>query len=358
MSDAMPTPEEIKAREDLGLETQPPPVHNDHPSSHDVAIALLGQRFAEAQEHMSATNGGTTGPLPDSVARSALPNTTLGSPGVELIVRMAGGTGGLVSVVIRPVGNSISSVLGRGAVTEVAGAIIRLDSIEMADLETFGLRSVVGKGDENVDAPLDPTATVDPDLDGRVPVFVQEDTERASVLGLADGDDPVRVVNEVTGESRNGVHSKYGTPVTTEAVEAAQAHMAKSKSWGLEKYKTILQPDNGRDSLQDLIEELGDALVYAITARAQREIDKERYRKALADAWADGHTKGWTDHAEPGYNTPTPNPYRTEAKEWTWDPDGDTQTVEEHLASPEFGAPCFSCGRRRHDKAVEKCYYC
>ncbi len=185
MSDAMPTPEEIKAREALGLETQPPPVHNDHPSSHDVAIALLGKRFAEAQEHM---------------------------------------------------------------------------------------------------------------------------------LG--------------------------------------------SKNWGLTKYHTILQPDNGRDSLQDLIEELGDALVYAITARAQREIDKERHRKALADAWADGHTKGWTDHAEPGYNTPTPNPYRTEAKEWTWDPDGDTQTVEEHLASPEFGAPCFSCGRRRHDKAVEKCYYC
>lgn len=43
------------------------------------------------------------------------------------------------------------------------------------------------------------------------------------------------------------------------------------KAFGLSKYGTILQvEDPARDPAQDLLEELGDALVYAYRARARR----------------------------------------------------------------------------------------
>lgn len=42
----------------------------------------------------------------------------------------------------------------------------------------------------------------------------------------------------------------------------AKAHMKARKRFGLKKYGTPLQPFNGRDAQADLIDELGDALVY------------------------------------------------------------------------------------------------
>lgn len=44
--------------------------------------------------------------------------------------------------------------------------------------------------------------------------------------------------------------------------ENPQEVMTKRKEFGLAKYGTILQPANGRSNLRDLLDELGDALVY------------------------------------------------------------------------------------------------
>lgn len=43
------------------------------------------------------------------------------------------------------------------------------------------------------------------------------------------------------------------------------------KLLGLKKYNTLLYPDNGRDMLQDLYEELLDACCYLAGAMAERD---------------------------------------------------------------------------------------
>lgn len=89
--------------------------------------------------------------------------------------------------------------------------------------------------------------------------------------------------------------------------------MQKRKAFGLEKYATLLQAGNGRDSLSDLIDELGDAIVYAVTERSERDQLAEKHRMELASAWADGHTKGWTMAMERD-ESPMANPYLIEGE--------------------------------------------
>ncbi len=48
------------------------------------------------------------------------------------------------------------------------------------------------------------------------------------------------------------------------------ADMQARKQLGLERYKTLLQADNGRDSLLDLYEELEDAVAYAKQVQVER----------------------------------------------------------------------------------------
>jgi len=54
------------------------------------------------------------------------------------------------------------------------------------------------------------------------------------------------------------------TPIhSLEVCDAAAVEIQKRKEFGLKKYGTLLQDHNGRSPLNDLIEELGDALVYS-----------------------------------------------------------------------------------------------
>lgn len=47
--------------------------------------------------------------------------------------------------------------------------------------------------------------------------------------------------------------------------------MAARKQFGLDKYKSLLQPFNGRDPLKDLYEEILDAAVYVRQAMWERD---------------------------------------------------------------------------------------
>lgn len=51
--------------------------------------------------------------------------------------------------------------------------------------------------------------------------------------------------------------------------------MAERKQFGWDKYKSHLQPFNGRDPLKDLYEELLDACVYVRQAMWERDHGKE-----------------------------------------------------------------------------------
>lgn len=59
--------------------------------------------------------------------------------------------------------------------------------------------------------------------------------------------------------------SHYVDPDKTLLVEAIKAR----KELGLAKYQTVLQANNGRDWLNDLIDELGDALAYVQQGRVE-----------------------------------------------------------------------------------------
>lgn len=59
--------------------------------------------------------------------------------------------------------------------------------------------------------------------------------------------------------------------------DAVIAQLEERKRIGIERYSTILQTFNGRDAGRDLIEELADAMVYAM--QLQRE--NEQLRAAL-----------------------------------------------------------------------------
>lgn len=63
-------------------------------------------------------------------------------------------------------------------------------------------------------------------------------------------------------------------PVPTERRSShneAIDEMRRRKAFGLEKYGNTLTAGNGRNSVQDVVDELADALVYAITERSERE---------------------------------------------------------------------------------------
>lgn len=51
----------------------------------------------------------------------------------------------------------------------------------------------------------------------------------------------------------------------------AQVELEKRRGLGISRYGTQLQAFNGRDALQDLIEELADALCYAVQLRTERD---------------------------------------------------------------------------------------
>lgn len=60
--------------------------------------------------------------------------------------------------------------------------------------------------------------------------------------------------------------------------------LAERKAFGLRKYQTVLQvEDPSRDATQDLLEELGDAIVYAYRAAACGAIGGEHVYRALLD---------------------------------------------------------------------------
>jgi len=48
------------------------------------------------------------------------------------------------------------------------------------------------------------------------------------------------------------------------------------KELGLKRYGSLLQPNNGRDNLQDAIEELIDLLVYLVTEKRERNATGEK----------------------------------------------------------------------------------
>lgn len=48
------------------------------------------------------------------------------------------------------------------------------------------------------------------------------------------------------------------------------AEVEKRKTLGLDRYGTILQANNGRDALQDLLDELIDGCVYLMQLIAER----------------------------------------------------------------------------------------
>jgi hypothetical protein len=52
------------------------------------------------------------------------------------------------------------------------------------------------------------------------------------------------------------------------------------KELGLDRYKTILQANNGRDALLDLTDELGDAVVYARQMVEEAGSDTHRWHAA------------------------------------------------------------------------------
>lgn len=54
--------------------------------------------------------------------------------------------------------------------------------------------------------------------------------------------------------------------------EALIALMRDRRQLGLDKYGTLLQHDSGRDHPQDLVEELADAIVYAVSWRNERKM--------------------------------------------------------------------------------------
>lgn len=59
----------------------------------------------------------------------------------------------------------------------------------------------------------------------------------------------------------------WGELISSEPDPELVAMYAARRRFGIEKYKTPLQRDNGRDHLEDLRQEILDAIVYAQAAR-------------------------------------------------------------------------------------------
>lgn len=65
-----------------------------------------------------------------------------------------------------------------------------------------------------------------------------------------------------------------------ESMHDAVIHLlGERKSIGIERYNTVLQTFNGRDPGRDLIEELADAMVYAMQLRKENIALKKRVQE-------------------------------------------------------------------------------
>lgn len=67
-------------------------------------------------------------------------------------------------------------------------------------------------------------------------------------------------------------------PIVPQVIADLEARMA----LGIQRYGLALQPENGRDMLRDLYEELLDACVYIRGVLAERDLQRERMGKRVA----------------------------------------------------------------------------
>lgn len=80
--------------------------------------------------------------------------------------------------------------------------------------------------------------------------------------------------------------------LTEDAAEVVIAKMEESKRVGTERYGTPLQTFNGRDTLQDAIEEARDLFVYLSSLEEAREATRERLIEVVTDALAENYDEG------------------------------------------------------------------
>jgi hypothetical protein len=82
-------------------------------------------------------------------------------------------------------------------------------------------------------------------------------------------------VKRVEQPSRAGRRRDQPLPTITEGGVCVQdevmAYIDRRKTIGIERYGTVLQPNNGRDGLRDLFEELVDATQYAAQLLIERD---------------------------------------------------------------------------------------
>lgn len=119
-----------------------------------------------------------------------------------------------------------------------------------------GLAEFQGRAETTAERYTDPgSALPHPDAAKEVPEPAQAAQEPTK---QRPGDQPLPVVNdEVSIQDR------------------VIADIERRKAIGLERYGTLLQPFNGRDVLQDLYEELMDALMYVKQAMVERDAERQ-----------------------------------------------------------------------------------
>lgn len=120
----------------------------------------------------------------------------------------------------------------------------------------------------------------------------EESQELAKVIGLKVQPAPVRnglpsahdlVVRDIMSRGytapidRTNIRNAYHLLIAIyiglhEGTGPACDEMKKRKAFGLAKYNTLLQPFNGRDHIEDAMDELGDMLVYLRSYIYEQEV--------------------------------------------------------------------------------------
>jgi hypothetical protein len=99
------------------------------------------------------------------------------------------------------------------------------------------------------------------------PAPIKNDGPSMHDLVIEDMQKEINAGVYLDSEDQRKVYHKYW--------EDAKAEMLSRKEFGLKKYETILQAYNGREPINDMIDELGDALVYAKQSLIETEAWKE-----------------------------------------------------------------------------------
>ncbi len=128
-----------------------------------------------------------------------------------------------------------------------------------------------------------PCASPDNPASGRKRAAWERTQPRPLMEVLADPGEELRVQREgyapgpvpepfEKAADRGGQPTPTHIPGEPSTHDLLMAEIEKRKALGLSRYGTILQAGNGRDALQDMLDELIDACVYLIQLKRERDL--------------------------------------------------------------------------------------